>query len=163
MHLSPPPGVQRRQFTAVDAVSRLAVVEGRSAATAGTAAACPGALQARAPFPITAIQVDGGSEVKAEFAAECAARGIARFVLPLRGPKLNGRGGRLNRTVRAACWARYDGELGLEPLQEALRAAERVYHEVRPHQAQGYRTPAAHLAALRRPQPGRRDRTSTGA
>ncbi len=39
MHLGPEPGVERRQFTAIDVVSRCAVVGVRSRATAGTATA----------------------------------------------------------------------------------------------------------------------------
>ena len=151
MHLTPLPGVQRRQFTAVDAVSRVAVAEVRGTATAGTAAAFLDALQARAPFPIRAVQVDGGSEFKAEFEAACQARGIALFALPPRSPKLNGKVERLNRTFREEFWECYGGALELPPLQAALREAERVYNEVRPHHALGYLTPAAHLAALRRP------------
>jgi putative transposase len=151
MHLNPLPGVQRRQFTAVDVVSRLAVVAVRSCATAGTAADFLDALQARLPFALKAIQVDGGSEFKAEFEAACADRGVRLFALPPRSPKLNGKVERLNRTFREEFWECYDGALELEPLQAALREAERVYNEVRPHQALGYRTPAAHLAAL--PQP----------
>lgn len=148
MHLRPLPGVERRQFTAVDVVSRIAVVGVRAAATAGTATAFLDDLQARAPFPVAAIQVDGGSEFKAEFEAACAARGIALFVLPPRSPKPNGRVERLNRTFREEFWECYDGALELPPLREALREAEHAYNAARPHQALGHRTPAAFLADL---------------
>ncbi len=148
MHVSPLPGVPRRQFSAVDVVSRYGVVEVRSVATAGTATAFRDALQARLPFPIKAIQVDGGSEFKAEFEAACQARNLALFVLPPRSPKLNGRVERLNPTFREEFWECYGGELDLPPLQAALRKAERVYNAVRPHQDLGYLTPVAHLAAL---------------
>jgi transposase InsO family protein len=152
MHLAPLPGVERRRSTAADAVSRLAVVEVRATATAGTAAAFLDALQSRLPFPVKAVQVDGGSGFKAAFEAACQARGVALFVLPPRSPKLNGRVERLNRTFREEFWERYDGPLELAPLQAALREAERAYNHVRPHQALGYRTPAAHLAALGEPR-----------
>ncbi len=151
MHLIPLPGVQRRQFSAVDVVSRLAVVEVRSVATAGTAAAFLTTLQARLPFPLRAIQVDGGSEFKVAFEAACQARGIRLFVLPPRSPKLNGCVERLNRTFREDFWECYGGELDLPPLQAALGEAERVYNTVRPHQALGFLTAAAHLAALHQP------------
>jgi transposase InsO family protein len=147
MQLRPLPGVERRQFTAVDAVSRLAVVEVRAVATAGTAAAFLDALEARAPFPVRAIQVDRGSESKAAFEAACQERGIALFVLPPRSPKLNGRVERANRTFREEFWECYEGPLELPLLQAALPAAERAYNAVRPHQALGYQTPAALLAA----------------
>ncbi len=151
MHLTPLPGVERRQFTAVDVVSRYGVVDVRGVATAGTATAFLDALQARLPFPVKAIQVDGGSEFKAAFEAVCQDRAIRLFVLPPRSPKLNGRVERLNRTFREEFWECYDGEVDLASLQAALREAERVYNAVRPHQALGYRTPIAYLAAFPSP------------
>ncbi len=161
MHLTPLPGVERRQFTAVDVVSRYGVVEVRSVATAGTATAFLDVLQTRMPFPVKAVQVDGGSEFKAAFETACQERGLQLFVLPPRSPKLNGTVERLNRTFREAFWQGYDGELDLPPLQAALREAEQVYHGVRPHQALGYLTPAASLAALLSPHLYPRPWTST--
>jgi transposase InsO family protein len=152
MHLSPLPGVERRQFTAVDVVSRGSALGVRSCATAGTARDFLAELDDRMPFPIQAIQVDGGSEFMAEFEDACAARAIALFVLPPRSPKLNGHVERANGTARREFWELYDGDLELPPLQAALRAWEHDYNHVRPHQALGYRTPAEHLAALGTPE-----------
>ena len=50
------------------------------------------------PFPIRAVQVDGGSEFAAEFEQACQQRGWHLFVLPPRSPKLNGAVERANRT-----------------------------------------------------------------
>jgi transposase InsO family protein len=151
MHLRPLPGLERRQFTAVDVVSRVSVVGVRATATAGTARAFLADLRERLPFPIRAIQVDGGSEFMAEFEAACQDWGIALFVLPPRSPKLNGHVERLNGTSRREFWEHYDGDLGLPPLQAALRAWEHHYNHVRPHQALGYRTPAEFLATFGSP------------
>jgi transposase InsO family protein len=151
MHLRPLPGVERRQFTAVDVASRYGVVGVRAGATAGTARDFLAELQERAPFPIRAIQVDGGSEFMAEFEVACQAQAIALFVLPPRSPKLNGRVERANGTSRREFWELYAGDLELPPLQVALRAWEHEYNHVRPHQALGYHTPAEHLASLSPP------------
>jgi putative transposase len=124
------------------------VVGVRGTVTAGTAKDFLLELQQRSPFPIRAIQVDGGSEFMAEFETACAAQGIALFVLPPRSPKLNGRVERLNGTARREFWELYDGELELPPLQAALRVWEHAYNHSRPHQALGYQTPAAFLAGL---------------
>jgi len=148
MHLRPEPGVERRQFTAIDVVSRVAVLGVRASATAGTATAFLDELQARFPFPVQAIQVDGGSEFMAGFEQACEARGIALYVLPPRSPKLNGRVERLNGTVRREFWECHGGDLDLTSPQTALRAFETAYNGDRPHQALGYQTPSAHLAAL---------------
>jgi len=148
MHLTPLPGLERRHFTAVDVVSRWSVTGVRATATAGTARDFLEETLARMPFPVQAIQVDGGSEFMAAFEAACQAREIALFVLPPRSPKLNGHVERANRTHRNEFWELYDGDLELPPLQAALRAWEEAYNHVRPHQALGYLTPAEHLAAL---------------
>jgi putative transposase len=152
MHLTPVPGVERRHFSAIDVVSRWSVTGVRATATAGTATDFLDELEARTPFPIRALQVDGGSEFMAAFEAACAERHIALFVLPPRSPKLNGHVERANRTHRSEFWELYDGELELPPLQAALRAWEEQYNHTRPHQALGYRTPAEYLAALGTPQ-----------
>jgi transposase InsO family protein len=151
MHLTPMPGGERRHFSAVDVVSRWSVTGVRTTATAGTATAFLDEVLARSPFPIRAIQVDGGSEFMAEFETICQERRIALVVLPPRSPKLNGHVERANRTHRTEFWELYDGDLELPPLQAALRAWEEQDNHTRPHQALGYRTPAEHLATLGTP------------
>lgn len=145
VHIRPPAGPQRRQFTAIDVVSRCAVLGVRSQATAGTAAAFLDELVTRMPFPVRAIQVDGGSEFKAEFEQACHDRGIHLYVLPPRSPKLNGRVERMNGTCRREFWEWYDGDLDLPMLQQALREYETYYNTQRLHQALGYQTPAQAL------------------
>ncbi len=148
MHLRPEPGVERRQFTAIDVVSRLAVIGVRASATAGTAATFLDELVAWMPVPVQGIQVDGGSEFMASFENACKARGMALSILPPRSPKLNGRVERLNGTVRREFWECYPGELDLPTVQQALREWEVAYNTQRPHQALGYATPQQYLAQL---------------
>lgn len=152
MHLRPLPGVERRQFTAIDVVSRHAVVGVRATASAGTARDFLDDLVARMPFPVQAIQVDGGSEFMSVFETACQDRGIALYVLPPRSPKLNGRVERLNGTSRREFWECYDGELDLPSLQIALREWETFYNTVRPHQALGYATPTSFLRSKKNSQ-----------
>jgi hypothetical protein len=52
-----------------------------------TAAQFLDTLQHRMPFPIRAVQVDGGSEFAAEFELASQQRGLHLFVLPPRSPK----------------------------------------------------------------------------
>ncbi len=98
------------------------------------------------PFPVRAIQVDGGSEFMADFELACQRAGLRLFVLPPRSPKLNGHVERANRTHAEEFWECYDGDLELPTTRTALRAWEDVYNTVRPHQALGYLTPAQFLA-----------------
>ena len=138
-------GVVLKHFTAIDVVSRWDVLRVGTQATAAAATRFLDDLQARMPFPIRAIQIDGGSEFMAGFEAACQQRGIRLFVLPPRSPKLNGCVERANRTHREEFWDCYDGELDVASAQAALLAWEHRYNTVRPHQALGYLTPLQFL------------------
>ncbi|MDF3054018.1 MAG: Integrase catalytic region [Geminicoccaceae bacterium] len=146
VHVRPLPGVELRQFTAVDVVSRVGAFAVRTRATAGTAAEFLDELLERFPLRIRAIQVDGGSEFMAEFEDACADADIPLFELPPRSPKLNGCVERLNRTAREEFWECYDGDLDLASVTPALRDWEDEYNRVRPHQALQMRAPLAALA-----------------
>jgi transposase InsO family protein len=146
LDLRPLPGVILKQFTSRDVVSRWDLLSVRTRATAGTAADFLATVQERMPFPIRAVQVDGGSEFMAEFETACQQAGLRLFVLPPHSPKLNGHVERANRTHTEEFWECYDGDLDLATVQPALRSWEDVYNTVRPHQALGYRTPAQFLA-----------------
>ena len=88
----------RKQFTARDNISRWDVIEAHTRATSGLAARFLDTLQTQSPYPIRAIQVDGGSEFAGDFERECERRGIRLFALPPRSPKLNGRVERAQQT-----------------------------------------------------------------
>jgi transposase InsO family protein len=146
LDLRPLPGLVLKQFTARDVVSRWDVVEAYSVATARTAADFLDAIKERSPFPVKAIQVDGGSEFMAQFETACKESGVHLYVLPPRSPKLNGHVERAQRTHTEEFWERYDGDLALGAVRPALRAWERLYNTFRPHQALAQQTPAEYLA-----------------
>src|SRR3990172_8909182 len=147
--LRPLPGVVLKHFTARDVVSRWDVLGIYTRATANTAAQFLDALQERSPFPIKGIQVDGGSEFKADFEALCQARGIPLFLLPPRSPKLNGCVERGNRTHREEFYEVYDLNWTVAELRPDLLAWEHVYNTVRPHKALGYLTPEEYITQWR--------------
>ena len=148
LDVRPLPGVVLKHFTARDVVSRWDVVEVHTRATATTAKAFLDALQARLPFPLKAIQVDGGSESQASFEQACQQRGVHLFVLPPRSPKLNGHVERAQRTHTEEFYEVYPDDLEIVPLNQALQKWERVYNHVRPHQSLGYLTPFKYLSGL---------------
>jgi len=145
MDVRPIPGVAFKQFTARDLVSRWDVVQAHTRATARSATEFLDTLSQRMPFPIRALQVDGGSEFAAEFEQACQRRGLHLFVLPPRSPKLNGAVERANRTHTEEFYQVTPYSLELRTLNRELRLWERTYNTVRPHQALGYLTPAQFL------------------
>lgn len=146
MDLRPAPGVVLKQFTARDMISRWDVLEVHGRATSTAATLFLDTLQRRLPFPLRALQVDGGSEFAALFEQACRERGIKLFVLPPRSPKLNGQVERANRTHTEEFYEITPFSLPLTELNRELRDWERTYNTVRPHQALGYLTPLQFLA-----------------
>ena len=142
---TPEPGVTIHHFGARDTVSRWDVVGVYSRATARNGRDFLQQVLSRMPFTVKAVQIDGGSEFKAEFEEACAALALPLFVLPPNSPKLNGRVERSHRTHEEEFYDCYEGDLTLAALRPALRAWEDIYNRVRPHQALGYQTPLAWL------------------
>jgi transposase InsO family protein len=137
-----------KHFSARDYVSRWDVLGVYGRATALTARDFLEELLARAPFVVRAIQVDGGSEFKAEFEAACQERGVLLFVLPPRSPKLNGRVERAQRTHKEEFYQLLDPPDTIAELKAQLLEQEQRYNTYRPHQALGYLTPQAWLLAF---------------
>ncbi len=145
LDIRPLPGVSLKHFTAHDVVSRWNTVSVYSRATANTATDFLDTLEKRMPFPVKAIQVDGGAEFEAIFEEECQKRGIKLFVLPPRSPKLNGAVERAHRTHTEEFYEVTEISFDLSELREELLDWERVYNTIRPHQALGYMTPLKFL------------------
>ena len=145
LELRPLPGVVLRQFTARDVLSRWDVMEVHTKATSATAVGFLETLAKRMPFPLKALQVDGGSEFQAAFEEACQERGIRLFVLPPRSPKLNGHVERAQRTHSEEFYEVVDFPLEITALNEALRAWEETYNTLRPHQALDGKSPMEYL------------------
>jgi transposase len=113
-------GQSYKHFSGRDFISRWDVLDVHSRATAHTAAEFLSVLRQRMPFELKAIQVDGGSEFKAEFEAACQAQGLLLFVLPPRSPKLNGRVERAQRTHKEEFYQLVDPPNSLAELRAQL-------------------------------------------
>jgi transposase InsO family protein len=146
LDVRPLPGTVLKHFTGRDVISRWDVLEVHERATAKTAASFLTTLEARMPFPIRAIQIDGGSEFQAEFELACQQRSIRLFALPPRSPKLNGAVERAQRTHTEEFYEVYELPWTATALNQHARQWEHTYNTVRPHQALGYLTPAEFLA-----------------
>jgi transposase InsO family protein len=154
LDLRPLPGIIVKHFTARDVISRWDVLEAHSRATSNTASGFIAVLLKRMPFPIRAIQVDGGSEFQDVFERECQKRGIKLFILPPRSPKLNGHVERAQRTHTEEFYEVTEASFELSELNRALLKWEEVYNTIRPHQALGYFTPQQFLEQYQQKKKG---------
>ena len=135
------PGIVRYQFTARDIISKRDGLKAYCRQTSFCAALFLDYLERKFPFPIKAIQIDGGSEFKKYFEQECKKRDIPLFVLPPRSPKLNGCVERANRTHREEFYEVNEVELSLIEHNKQLEEWQYIYNHIRPHQALDYLTP----------------------
>lgn len=135
-----------KHFTAYDPVAKWTVGLAAQRATAASAARFLDKVVADMPFPVQAIQVDGGSEFKAEFESACADRGITLYELPPNRPQLNGAVERCNAAWRYEFYSVYNLEPAITAINPVLDAFQHLYNHHRPHGALDGATPAAHLA-----------------
>ncbi|MER3537621.1 MAG: IS481 family transposase [Thermus sp.] len=141
------PGEVVKHFSAVDLFTRFSLAEVHTRATADLAAGFLAHLITHTPFPVRAIQVDGGSEFMAEFEEVCARLGIELFVLPPRSPKLNGHVERMQRTFRDEFYTR-PLPSRIPELQSELNAYLEYYNRERPHRALNGLAPLEFLAMM---------------
>ena len=146
--ISPRPGRPAiKPFTARAPAARRTCAQAWRRATAHNARRFPDKLQDHMPFPIEAIQVDGGSGFKADFETERQRRSIALFELPPRSPRLNGPVERNNGAGRYESCAIWDlPNDDLDDINQWLDACAEQFNTFRPYQALGGQTPAKYLA-----------------
>ncbi len=137
-----------KQFTAADPVSKWTCAQAWRRATANNAARFLDKLRSAMPFPVKAIQIDGGSEFKASFETECQRLGIDLWTLPPRTPELNGHVERSNGTWRYEFHAVWDLPDNLDSLNRWIDAFADEFNTWRPHQSLGGQTPFEYLASL---------------
>jgi putative transposase len=150
MFVSPAPGQAHKHFTAYDPVARWTVAGVASRASANLAAGFLDKLLADMPFEVTGIQVDGGSEFRADFEQACQQKSLALYVLPPKRPQLNGAVERCNGSWRYEFYAAYDLPHRLDKLQPLVDAFAHRFNHHRPHDALDGKTPAEYLSTFSR-------------
>ena len=121
-------------------VSDLEVDVARRRAIASTAAHFLHNLRRRMPFPIQAIEVDGGSEFEVALEEECRRQNIKLFAVPPCSPKPNGGVERAHRTHTEESYEVTESSFDIAQLRNELLERERTYDAVRPHQVLNYLT-----------------------
>ncbi len=137
-------------FAAVDYLTRKRVLAAVPRITSDAGAAFFAQVQAGFPFPIWAVQVDGGSEFMGSFAESARDAGVAHYVNRPNYPQGQGR---VERGFLTDVLEHFE----VDGYPDSVAAARRqldawnvVYETIRPHQALGYLTPNEFYAEWRR-------------
>lgn len=129
------------QFGALDCFTRKRVVALAPRLTSQQGAAFLERVVATLPFPVQAIQSDGGSEFLGDFGKAVTELKLVHYFNRPNYPQGNGRVERSFRTDDEEFYHVQELPADLGGLEGALLAWNHVYENVRPHQALGYRTP----------------------
>ena len=140
-----------KQLVAADPVSKWTCAKAYRRATARNARDFLGKPVREMPFAVEAVQVDGGSEFKAEFERECRERAIPLWVLPPRSPELNGHVERAIGTWRYEFYGCRDIPDDLVKVNRLVDAFADEFNRMRPHRSLGCLAPEEALKAEARP------------
>jgi transposase InsO family protein len=138
-----------KHFTAYCPVAKWTVGKAFNRATAAAASAFLDKVIADMPFKVEAIQVDGGSEFRAEFEQACQEKGIRLYELPPKRPQINGAVERCNGSWRYEFYATYQLPRSVEAINPILDAFQHLYNHHRPHGALAGLTPKQYLDKCR--------------
>jgi transposase InsO family protein len=149
------PNEIRFQFGARDVLIRFDGIRAYKHQTSTAAADFLHYLRKKFPYPIKAIQIDGGSEFKDQFEEACEKKKIKLFVNRPRCPEMNGHVERSNRTHREEFYEVQDVDLNLEGHNRQLEEWAYTYNYIRPHQSLDYLTPYEYYRQWKRNHPQR--------
>lgn len=130
-----------KHFDAYDVFAKWTVAKPYKNATAANAADFLDKVVAEMPWPIKAIQIDGGSEFMAEFEQACIDKKLPLYVLPPRSPKLNGAVERCNGAWRYEFYAATQLPSQIDKIADHVDAFQHLYNHHRPHGALDGLTP----------------------
>jgi len=142
-------GLKVKEFRAVDPTTRISISRIYNSATAINAREFLKEVEKEFEFPITSIQVDGGSEFMAEFEDYCEEKKFKLYVLPPRSPKMNCYVERANETYRYEFWNVYEIPNTIEETRKLLRKFEYYYNCERMHQSLNYLTPMQYYEKIK--------------
>jgi putative transposase len=137
-----------KHFQAICPITKIVVEEAYTAATSNNARNFLKEVCKKMPFPITSIQVDGGSEFRGEFEQACEDFAIPLYVLPPRSPELNGNVERANGAAKFEFYYMDQQIYDLSSLRVRLKHFVKKYNTFRPHQALQYLTPLEYYQQL---------------
>lgn len=138
-------GKKLYQFTAIDVLTKLRVLDvGSTCSSAAAARFLAGCLRAF-PFPIRAVQTDNGSEFRGAFDHALSNRGLTHYFGDPHWPRCQSYVERSHRTDEEEFYLQGNLPTTVVAVRPLLKAWERTYNTVRPHAALRMLTPAAYF------------------
>lgn len=147
-HLTGMGGKKLYQFTAIDVLTKLRVME---------VSTSPSSLQAKRflftclqefPFDIEAVQTDNGGEFLKYFDKYCKELDIDHYFIDTRSPKQNSYVERSHRTDDEEFYSLGNMRDTVASLRPLLKDWQYVYNHIRPHQSLNYMTPVNYFQRL---------------
>jgi len=137
-------GHKTYQFTAIDILSRVRVLDASFSISSKKAAEFFQTCQREFPFSIRAVQHDNGSEFRGHFEKQLAKLKIPQYFTHVCSPKENSYVERSHRTDDEEF---YDQVLStdLRQYRRQIKKWQSVYNQERPHQSLGQRSPYEYL------------------
>jgi transposase InsO family protein len=142
-------GIKRYVYTAIDVQRKFAFAGAYTNHSSASATDFLGKLREVAPFSITEIQSDNGSEFAHLFRDACATLRITHYHTYPHSPKMNGTIERFNRTLSEDCIMRYRSVLRDDLLRFNTLLVEWLlwYNLERPHESLGMRSPMQYIVS----------------
>lgn len=130
-------GTQHRVFVAYDRTSKFTLCKAYPNASSAVASNFLDYVINRWPYKPYELQVDGGSEFRANFELACKHNTIKLFVLPPRSPQINGGVERFNQTLQDECFlpGYYTLPTKIDLLNKELENWIFYYNNFRPHRS----------------------------
>lgn len=133
------------QFTAIDVLTKLRVLYVHPSESSRNAAAFLQQCLLLFPFAIRAVQTDNGSEFLGAFQKLCEQRGLPQFFIHPYRAQENTYVERSHGTDEREFYQRGNLCQSLSTMRQRIKAWEKTYNEVRPHESLNMLTPQEYL------------------
>lgn len=139
-----PGGKKFYQFTAIDVLTKQRVLELYPSQSSRNGKSFLGVCHHEFPFPISAVQTDNGAPFQKEFAEECVTLQLPHFFTHPRSPKENTYVEISHGADEREFYQQGKVCFDFEMMRNKLKEWQRIWNEIRPHQALNYLTPKAY-------------------
>lgn len=144
-HIMLPGGRRHYQFTAIDVLTKQRVLEVYRSESSRNGAVFLKTCQAEFQFSIQAVQTDNGAPFLKEFAKSCQKQQLPHYYIYPRTPKQNTYVEISHEADKREFYLQGNVWQKRETMRQKLKDWQRVWNEIRPHEALNYLTPQAYF------------------